>query len=43
MLEELLHEVLRSHEPIIVVLGAGVLVTIEPTSQLKPLPINGPP
>jgi hypothetical protein len=37
-LEELLHEVARSREPITVVLEEGELVTIEPTSQLKPLP-----
>jgi hypothetical protein len=37
-LEELLHEVARSREPITVVLEEGEFVTIEPTSQLKPLP-----
>jgi hypothetical protein len=37
-LEELLHEVARSREPITVVLEEGELVTIEATSQLKPLP-----
>ncbi len=37
-LEELLHEVARSREPVTVVLEEGKSVTIEPTSQLKPLP-----
>lgn len=37
-LEELLHEVARSRESITIVLEEGELVTIEPTSQLKPLP-----
>ena len=37
-LEELLHEVARSREPITVVLGEGESVTIEPASQLKHLP-----
>lgn len=37
-LEELLHEVARSREPITVVLEGGESVTIEPTAQLKPLP-----
>ena len=38
-LEELLHEVARSREPITVVLEEGDSVTIEPTSQLRPLPV----
>jgi hypothetical protein len=38
-LEELLHEVARSQESITVVLEEGELITIEPTSQLKPLPV----
>jgi hypothetical protein len=38
-LEELLHEVARSRESITVVLEEGESVTIEPTSQLKPLPV----
>lgn len=37
-LEELLHEVARSHESIAVVLEEGESVTIKPTLQLKPLP-----
>jgi hypothetical protein len=37
-LEELLHEVARSREPLTIVLDEGESVTIEPTSQLKPLP-----
>jgi hypothetical protein len=37
-LEELLHEVVRSQEPITVVLEEGESVTIAPTLQLKPLP-----
>jgi hypothetical protein len=37
-LEELLHEVARSREPLTIVLNEGESVTIEPTSQLKPLP-----
>jgi hypothetical protein len=37
-LEELLREVSRSRESITVVLKEGEAVTIEPTSQLKPLP-----
>jgi hypothetical protein len=38
-LEDLLHEVARSREPITVVLEEGESVTIEPTSHLKPLPV----
>ena len=38
-LEELLHEVARSREPITVVLEEGESVTIELASQLKPLPV----
>ncbi len=38
-LEELLHEVARSGEPITIVLKEGESVTIEPASQLKPLPV----
>lgn len=38
-LEELLHEVARSQESITVVLEEGELITIEPTTQLKPLPV----
>jgi hypothetical protein len=38
-LEELLHEVARSQESITVVLEEGELITIEPASQLKPLPV----
>lgn len=38
-LEELLHEVARSDEPITIVLKEGESVTIEPASQLKPLPL----
>jgi hypothetical protein len=38
-LAELLHEVARSRESITVVLEGGGSVTIEPTSQLKPLPM----
>lgn len=38
-LEELLHEVARSRESIIVVLEEGELITIEPALQLKPLPV----
>ena len=38
-LEELLHEVARSRESITVVLEEGELITIEPASQLKPLPV----
>jgi hypothetical protein len=37
-LEELLREVARSREPLTVILEEGELVTIEPASQLKPLP-----
>ena len=37
-LEELLREVARSREPLTVVLEEGESVTIEPSSQLKPLP-----
>ena len=37
-LEDLLHEVARSRRPLKVVLEEGESVTIEPTSQLKPLP-----
>lgn len=37
-LEELLHEVARSREPITIVLEEGETVTIEPASHLKPLP-----
>lgn len=37
-LEELLHELARSRKPLTVVLEEGESVTIEPTSQLKPLP-----
>ncbi|MGB7922616.1 MAG: hypothetical protein WCF57_05170 [Pyrinomonadaceae bacterium] len=37
-LEDLLHEVARSRESITVVLEEGELVTIEPATQLKPLP-----
>jgi hypothetical protein len=36
-LEELLHEVARCQESIIVVLEEGELITIEPATQLKPL------
>ena len=39
MLEELLREVARSREPLTVVLEEGESVTIEPASQLKPLPV----
>ena len=38
-LEDLLHEVVRSREPITVVLEEGESVTIEPASHLKPLPV----
>jgi hypothetical protein len=38
-LEDLLHEVARSREPITVVLEEGESVTIEPSSHLKPLPV----
>jgi hypothetical protein len=38
-LEELLHEVARSQESITVVLEEGELITIEPATQLKPLPV----
>lgn len=39
--EDLLHEVARSREPLIV-LEEGESVTIEPTTLLKPLPrLNG--
>jgi hypothetical protein len=38
-LEDLLHEVARSRESITVVLEEGESVTIELTSQLKPLPV----
>ena len=38
-LEELLHEVARSQESITVVLEEGELITIEPASHLKPLPV----
>jgi hypothetical protein len=37
-LEDLLHEVARSRESLTVVLKEGESVTIEPISQLKPLP-----
>lgn len=37
-LEDLLHEVARSREAITVELEEGELVTIEPVTQLKPLP-----
>jgi hypothetical protein len=37
-LEELLHEVARSREPLTIVLEEGESVTIEPTAQSKPLP-----
>ncbi len=37
-LEDLLHELARSREPITVVLKEGESVTIELTTQLKPLP-----
>jgi hypothetical protein len=37
-LEDLLHEVARSRKPLKVVLEEGESVTIEPASQLKPLP-----
>lgn len=37
-LEELVHEVTRSPEPLTILLGEGESVTIEPASQLKPLP-----
>ena len=37
-LEEILHEVARSRESVTVVLEEGELVTIEPASQLRPLP-----
>lgn len=37
-LEELLHEVARSREPLTIVLDEGVSVKIEPASRLKPLP-----
>lgn len=37
-LEEVLHEVARSREPVTIVLKEGELVTIEPASQLRPLP-----
>jgi hypothetical protein len=37
-LEDLLQEVVRSREPITVLLDEGESVTIEPTKQLKPLP-----
>lgn len=38
-LEDLLHEVARSREPITIVLEEGESVTIEPASYLKPLPV----
>jgi len=38
-LEDLLHEVALSREPITIVLEEGESVTIEPASQLKPLPL----
>jgi hypothetical protein len=38
-LEDLLHEVARSRESITIVLEEGESVTIEPASQLKPLPV----
>ena len=38
-IEELLHEVVSSQEPITVVLEEGELITIELASQLKPLPV----
>jgi hypothetical protein len=37
-LEDLLHEVARSRRPLKVVLEEGESVTIEPASQLRPLP-----
>ena len=37
-LEDLLHEVARSREPITVVLEEGKSVIIEPAPRLKPLP-----
>lgn len=37
-LEELLHEVARSREPITVILEEGESVNIEPAPRLKPLP-----
>jgi hypothetical protein len=37
-LEDLLHEVARSRKPLKVVLEEGESVTIEPVSELKPLP-----
>jgi hypothetical protein len=37
-LEDLLHEVARSRAPLTVHLEEGESVTIEPASQLKPLP-----
>lgn len=37
-LEELLHEVARSREPLTIALGEGVSVKIELAAQLKPLP-----
>jgi hypothetical protein len=37
-LEDILHEVARSREPLTVVLEEGKSVTIEPSSQLRPLP-----
>lgn len=37
-LEDLLNEVARNREPITVILDEGESVTIEPASQLKPLP-----
>ncbi len=39
-LEDLLHEVARSREPITIVLEEGESVTIEPASQLKPLTLS---
>ncbi len=38
-LEDLLHEVARSGEPITIILEEGESVTLEATSQLKPLPV----
>jgi hypothetical protein len=37
-LEELLHEVARSREPITIILDEGESVNIEPAPRLKPLP-----
>lgn len=38
-IEELLHEVARGQESITVVLEEGELITIDPATQLKPLPV----